>query len=214
VEEDAGLRGDARRNRAMILAAAREVFEERGSGAPLEDVARRAGVGVATLYRRFPDRAALVRAVALEISGRVADEAQRAIDEEPTAFAALARYAHYALDARIAALIPALLTDLRLDDPEYRAVQQRGAEALGRIVDAAQAAGDLRPDVAAGDVGLLLIRLARPLPQLPAALDRELAHRHLDLVLAGLRGIGPPLSGPRLGIGDLRTWQPGTPGFP
>jgi AcrR family transcriptional regulator len=210
VDQDAGLRGDARRNRAMILAAARDVFTERGSAAPLEDVARRAGVGVATLYRRFPDRAALVRAVALDISARVTDEAERALAEEPTAFAALARYAHYALDARIAALIPALLTDLRLDDPEYRAVQQRGAEALGRIVEAARAAGDLRPDVAAGDVGLLLIRLARPLPQLPADLDRELAHRHLDLVLAGLRGIGPPLSGPRLGIGDLRAWQPGT----
>jgi AcrR family transcriptional regulator len=210
VDQDAGLRGDARRNRAMILAAARDVFTERGSAAPLEDVARRAGVGVATLYRRFPDRAALVRSVALDISARVTDEAERALAEEPTAFAALARYAHYALDARIAALIPALLTDLRLDDPEYRAVQQRGAEALGRIVEAARAAGDLRPDVAAGDVGLLLIRLARPLPQLPADLDRELAHRHLDLVLAGLRGIGPPLSGPRLGIGDLRAWQPGT----
>ena len=62
-----GLRADARRNREHVLAAAREVFVEQGADAPLDEIARRAGVGIATLYRRFPDRAALLRAVALDV---------------------------------------------------------------------------------------------------------------------------------------------------
>src|SRR5260370_3741603 len=53
------LRADAERNRAAILAAARDVFAEQGLEAPLEEIAARAGVGIATLYRRFPDRAAI-----------------------------------------------------------------------------------------------------------------------------------------------------------
>ena len=59
------LRADARRNHEQVLAAARELFVERGAGAPLEEVAGRAGVGIATLYRRFGDREALLRAVVL-----------------------------------------------------------------------------------------------------------------------------------------------------
>ncbi|GGV13299.1 hypothetical protein GCM10010182_37280 [Actinomadura cremea] len=56
------LRADAARNSEKILRAAREVYAERGPDAPLEEIARRAGVGIATLYRRFPDKAMLVRA--------------------------------------------------------------------------------------------------------------------------------------------------------
>jgi AcrR family transcriptional regulator len=57
------LRADARRNREHVLAAARDVFVEQGAEAPLDEIARRAGVGIATLYRRFPDRNALIRLV-------------------------------------------------------------------------------------------------------------------------------------------------------
>src|SRR5262245_1196857 len=86
------LRADASRNRDQILAAARDVFIERGVDAPLDDIARRAGVGIATLYRRFPDRPALIAAVALDIMQQTTDEARRALSEEPDAFRALARY--------------------------------------------------------------------------------------------------------------------------
>ena len=55
------LRADARRNRERIIAAAQEVFAQRGLNVPVEDIARHAGVGVATLYRRFPTRARLTR---------------------------------------------------------------------------------------------------------------------------------------------------------
>ncbi len=56
----AGLRADARRNRERIIAAAQEVFAQRGLDVPVEDIARHAGVGVATVYRRFPTRADLI----------------------------------------------------------------------------------------------------------------------------------------------------------
>jgi hypothetical protein len=78
------------------------------------------------------------------------------------------------------------------------------------MIRRAQADGALRPDVTFADIGLLLIRLSRPLPgPFPHALDQRLAHRHLELVLAGLRA-GPaglmtePLPGPRLTLEGLR----------
>src|SRR5882672_7902292 len=99
--ESGGLRADARRNRDQVLAAARDVFVELGADAPLDEVARRAGVGIATLYRRFPDRAALQRAVALDVLRRAGEAARRAEAEEPDGLAALGRYMHAALDLRI-----------------------------------------------------------------------------------------------------------------
>src|SRR5919201_5326161 len=91
------LRADALRNREHVLAAARAVFVEQGADAPLDDIARRAGVGIATLYRRFPDRDALMRAVVLDVLSRVGAEAARALEDDPTAFASLARYMRAAL---------------------------------------------------------------------------------------------------------------------
>ena len=72
------LRADARRNQEQVLQAARTLFVERGIDCPLEEIARRAGVGIGTLYRRFGDRDALVRAVlvdALELSRASAEAA-------------------------------------------------------------------------------------------------------------------------------------------
>src|SRR5215212_5985019 len=110
------LRADARRNRDQLLQAARDVFVEHGPGAPLEEVARRAGVGIGTLYRRFPDRQALQRAVALDTLGRVTQEAHQALAEEPDSFRALARYMHRAVDLRVGAIMPRLMAQLSLED--------------------------------------------------------------------------------------------------
>jgi AcrR family transcriptional regulator len=79
------MREDARRNRERLLVAARDAFVEHGAGAPLDDIARRAGVGIATLYRRFPDRPALQRQVALDLLDRSAREAAAALAAEPDA---------------------------------------------------------------------------------------------------------------------------------
>ncbi len=187
------LRADARRNQEQLLAAARDVFTERGADAPLEEIARRAGLGIGTLYRRFPNRQALLRAVVLDALARSAAAAAAALEESPDAFGALARYMHAALDIKVAAVIPALMDQVDLEDPELRAARDQATAPMVAIIDAAHAEESLRPEVTFGDVGLMIVRLAHPLPgSFPADLGRRLAHRHLDLLLAGLR-VGSPL---------------------
>lgn len=196
------LRADARRNHRQILTAARDVFVERGPNGPLDEIARRAGVGIGTLYRRFADRPTLMRTVVLDAVTQTAEVAERALADEPDAFAALTTYMHAVLDPRVSAVIPVLLDHVELDDEELGPARERGARALERIVEAAHAAGSLDADVTVGDIGLMLVRLSRPLPgPIPAELNAKLAHRHLDLLINGLRTVGAEgaaLGGPAL----------------
>jgi AcrR family transcriptional regulator len=191
------MRVDARRNRERLLEAARDVVVEQGVDAPLEDIARRAGVGIATLYRRFPDRTALLRAVAVHVLEAIGAEARAALAEETDPFAALSRYLRRSLELRIAAVMPVL--DGRLDlgaDEEIRRARDGVTPHYVQLVAAAHASGQLRADVGAGDIGLLLIRLARPLPgSFPRDLDAAAASRQLDLMLDGLRT--PPPTSPQ-----------------
>lgn len=203
------MRADARRNRERILMAARDVFVEQGPDVPLDAVATRAGVGIATLYRRFPNRQTLMHAVVLEALSRIAHEARLALTEETDAWRALARYMHRALDLRVSAVIPALLGRVALEDEEIFHVREQSTEPIQQIIDRAQAEGALRPDVTFADISLLLIRLARPLPgPIPLELGDDLAHRHLDLLFDGLRaGRNHPadlLPGPAMTLADLR----------
>jgi AcrR family transcriptional regulator len=207
------LRADARRNRDQLLVAARDVFVEDGPDAPLEDIAQRAGVGIATLYRRFPDRPSLMRAVVLDVLGRTADEARLALAEEAEAFQALIRYMHRAVDLRVAAVIPALLGQLSLDDEEMLRARDEASRPLQAIIDAAHSAGSLRRDVTVADIGLLVVRFSRPLPGgFPPDLSDRLAHRHLDLLITALRETDlaevEPLRGPALTLEDLRALPP------
>jgi AcrR family transcriptional regulator len=191
------LRADARRNHAQLLAAARDVFVERGPGAPLDEVARRAGVGIGTLYRRFADRETLLKAVVVDALQRSRASAEQALDRaaregedvaDGDGLHALARYMHDVLDLRVSAVIPLVLDRLDLDDADLAPVRAASAAATERLIEAAHEDGSLPREVTFGDVGTLLVRLARPLPgPIPAELNDELAHRHLDLVLAGLR---------------------------
>ena len=203
------LRADARRNREQLLVAARDVFVEQGADAPLDDVARRAGVGIATLYRRFPDREALMRAVALDVLERVGAEARLAMAEEPDAFKALVRYMHRALDFRIAAVMPALLGRISFEtDPEVLRAREWAVEPVVRMIELAQGDGSLRSDIAFGDIGLMLVRISRPLPgPFPRPLDERLAHRHVELLVQGLHSEGP-LPGPGLDLEALRRVSP------
>jgi len=192
VPSEDGLRADARRNHDAILAAARDVVIERGASAPLDEIARRAGVGIGTLYRRFADRPTLLTAVvraALEQSRDAAQRAgERAAEEDGTGLDALAAYMHDVLDVRVSAVIPQVLDRDDLDEEEIAEVREASASAVERLIEAAHDDGSLAREVSFGDIGTLLVRLSRPLPgPVPSALDAELAHRHLDLVLAGLR---------------------------
>ena len=197
------MRADARRNQERLLAAARELIAERGAGVPLEDVARRAGVGIATLYRRFPDRDALLRAVVLDALTRTRLAAERAAElDDP--FEALATYLRIALELRVSAVMPQVLDVMDLDDPEIAAA--RDASVVEQLVDAAREAGDLPADIRFADVAMMLVRIARPLPgPLPMEAKDELARRHLELFIRGLRAPATTeLEGPALSLGELQ----------
>jgi AcrR family transcriptional regulator len=200
------LRADARENVLRLLEAARDVFIEQGAGAPLDEIARRAGIGIATLYRRFPDRQALIRAVTLDAMRRSADDARRAAATEPDPFNALVRYMHDAIDTRTAAVIPALLGEIDFSDEEIARGRDDGAATITALVDAAKRAGTLRADVTSADIGMLVVRMTRPLPgPIPAEMSNGLNHRHLALLVDGLRPASrePVLPGPALNMGDL-----------
>jgi AcrR family transcriptional regulator len=206
------LRADAQRNHEQLLAAARDVVVERGPAAPLEEVARRAGVGIGTLYRRFPDRTALLRAVVVDALQRASRAAENALAEETDGFSALSRYMHAALESRVSTVIPVVLGALDLEDPEVGAAREAGAALVQQVVDAAHRDGSLPAGVTFGDVGTILVRLSRPLPgPVPPEVDAELAHRHLDLFLAGMRTAGDRKD-PGLEREDLRAWRRSGPG--
>ncbi|MCB5166392.1 TetR/AcrR family transcriptional regulator [Streptomyces bambusae] len=175
------------RNRERILSAAREMFVEHGSQAPLDEIARRAGIGNATLYRHFPDRTTLVRQVVRYVMDRVAGHAEAALAEEPDAFAALGRFVHEAADERIGALCPMLAGDFEHDHPELLAARDRLEAVVEGIVQRAQTDGLMRTDVAAGDLLLALSQLSRPLPGTACTATDRFVHRHLQLLLDGLR---------------------------
>jgi AcrR family transcriptional regulator len=202
------LRADARDNRRRLLDAARDVFIEHGPDAPLDEIARRAGTGIATLYRRFPDRQTLMRDVVIDAIERTAQEARQAADEEPDPFRALARYMHRAIDVRTAAVIPALLGEISLDDEEIMRARHTAPATIQALIDAAHQAGALRPDVTSGDIGMLIVRLSRPLPGgFPRETNNSLSHRHLDLLIDGLRASAQQpaqLGGPAMTFDDLR----------
>ena len=173
-------RADALRNRERIVTAAREMFVESGPDVPLDEVARRAGVGNATLYRNFPDRAALVHEVVLAVTSRTIGRAEEARAAESDPFAALSRF------ERIGALCPMLSGDFDQDHPELLAERRHLEEAVVGLVERAMSAGRLRTDIAVGDVIVALTQLTRPLPGIACPNIDRFIHRHLQLFLDGL----------------------------
>ncbi|NUP48823.1 MAG: TetR/AcrR family transcriptional regulator [Catenulispora sp.] len=201
------MRADARRNQERLLNAARDVFVERGPNASLEEIARRADVGIATLYRHFADRGTLMHTVVLHALTSTIEAVEQARRDHPEPFDALAAYIHAVLEIRTSAVIPALLGALDLEEPRLKAARTKSAQLVEDLLADARAEGSLRPDAAFADVGLLLVRLSQPLPgPFSDQAQNEFAHRHADLLIAGLRaGVAKAvLSGPALDVGDLR----------
>lgn len=179
-------RADAVRNREQILRSAVELLVEIGPSVPLEAIAKRAGVGIATLYRHFPDRMVLLRQVAVDMLEQSAAVAKTALTEEPDAFTALAKYVHAAIDLRMGVLMP-MLAERVAGDEELFAARVESKRSLETLVKAAHDEGSLRSDVGPGDISLLVIRVARPLP-IPITTDanNRLSHRHAEVILDGL----------------------------
>ncbi|WP_031487732.1 TetR/AcrR family transcriptional regulator [Streptomyces bicolor] len=202
-------RADALRNRERIVTAAREMFVEHGPDVPLDDIARRAGVGNATVYRNFPDRDALVREVVCSVMERTAAAAELALAETGDAFEALERFVHISADERIGALCPMVQSTFDKHHPDLEATRVRCEQLVVEIMDRAKEAGQLRHDVDFGDVMVAVAQLSRP----PAGTGCDIAdryvHRHLQLFLDGLRAPARSvLPGTALTMKDLRQARP------
>jgi len=177
-------RADALRNTDALLAAALAVFASSGVDAPVREIAARAGVGVATLYRHFPTRAGLIAAVFRREIDACADAAQAlAVDYPPGE--ALARWMQ-----RFAAFIATkrgLATALHSGDPAYEPLpahfEQRLTPALAGLLAAAVAAGEVRGDIEAGELLDAVARLC-----MRARVDQPgHAERMVSLLVDGLR---------------------------
>ncbi|MCY1142483.1 helix-turn-helix domain containing protein [Actinoplanes sp. Pm04-4] len=178
------LRADAQRNRAALLAAARQVFGEHGLDASLDEIARRAGVGNATLYRRFPTRRDLIAEVfAGQMTGYV-ELAENAL-AEPDPWAAFVTYLTRLFEIQATDRgLSELLVTTGFDEDErlagLLATAQRGAT---EVIRRAQAAGRLRADFTRRDISLLMRANAGVLRSSP---DPGAWRRQLALVLDGL----------------------------
>lgn len=188
------MRADATRNREALLLAARQLFVEQGVDVPLEAVARAAGVGVATLYRRFPDRDSLLTAVALlslTESRALAEAGLRVVETASTPDAAEQAWQDLMRSAARSWIGAHLLTLLRstspLADPELVRARRSTLAVVDRLLAALQTRDVVRRDVTSFEMWSLLLVVARPLPGVPGADAALLVHRHLQIVAEGLR---------------------------
>jgi AcrR family transcriptional regulator len=180
-------RADALRNRERIVTAAREMFTEFGPDVPLDEIARRAGVGNATVYRNFPDRDALVREVVCSVMDRTTEAAEIALTETGDAFEALERFVHTAADERLSALCPMIQSTFDQNHPDLEAARVRCEELVVELMNRAKAAGQLRTDVDSGDLLIVVAQLSRPPAGTACFQIDRFVHRHLQLFLDGLR---------------------------
>jgi AcrR family transcriptional regulator len=208
------LRRDAQRNRELLLAAARELFAERGLAVTLDDVAHRAGVGVGTAYRRFGSRDELIDALfeqRMQEIVALADEAL--VDEDPWRALTIFLERLVELQAADRGLKEVLLGTKEGRERSCR-VRDKVRPRAVELVRRAQAAGALRADFDASDLPLLQIMVGAIADV--ATPDRpDLWRRFLGLLLDGLRAEGrprPALDEPPLGFESLDAvmcrWRP------
>lgn len=150
------LRADARRNRARIVAAAREVFAQQGREAQMDDVARTAGVGVGTVYRHFPTKESLIEGLVADKFEKLAGWARESLEiEDPWLAFESMMWRGAEQMARDRPLFQVLAADAGMVDRVARARTDL-REAMGELMARAQAAGRLRPDARADDVGMIM----------------------------------------------------------
>ena len=180
-------RADAARNYDLLVTAAGEAFAEHGTDTSLEEIARRAGVGIGTLYRRFPNRVALLEAVYVDEIQSVCDRAYDFAEQlEP--FEALAAWLRsfvgYGLSKKT--LASELTVALGKDSPFFRSCKVNVQEAGQLLLDKAKATGEVRPELELMDIMRLVggINMGRDM-------EPDQANRLLDIVLCGLRPARP-----------------------
>ena len=180
------MRADARRSRAKLIEAATIAFAENGADAPLEDIARRAGVGIGTLYRHFPTRTDLQAGVfrsQVDAVCTTADELIGTVSPEQAFAGSVRAIAGYLVTKR--GLARALIDSLGRDSELISVCSLRMRETVDRLLGYAQGAGVLRPDISAQDVLRLVHGIVMACEQSPGDTDRL-----LDVMLDGLRAQG------------------------
>lgn len=203
------LRRDARHNREKLLAAARQVFAEHGMDAPLEQVARRAGVAIGTLYRHFPTRTEFLQAIFTEKLRTWLEAAERAAEMDDV----WEGFRHY---LETMCLLQADdrgfndLASIRLPtSPSLNEAHSRIAQLSTRIVERAQQQGALRPDVTPEDLAFVVWSHSR-ITHATRGIAPEAWRRHLYLLLDGFRAAhahplpSPPLTSSQLHQAMLR----------
>ena len=184
------MRADAARRRAELVRAARHLFAADGGDVALEAVADAAGVGIATLYRNFPSRAALAEEVALAILRAVresADAALAAFGRDPAR--AWREYVLRLVDLELGALSAALAEHLTDDlSAPVRAAQAETLAGVADVLAAGRRAGLVRDDLAPLELVLGIGLVTRPLP---AAVARDVPHLRARMVRVLLDGMRP-----------------------
>jgi AcrR family transcriptional regulator len=181
------LRRDAQRNRDALLAAARQLFCDHGLEAPLEEVARQAGVGIGTLYRHFPSRVDLLDAVLADAVQAHVDAAEQAlaIDDPWDGFAF-----YLEETGRLQAADRGLNDAMGMRFPRaatVEAVKARMFDLVAQVVERAQRSGQLRADLTLEDLALVTWANTRILQAGRAAGAPDAWRRHLGFLLDGFR---------------------------
>ncbi|MEU4624361.1 helix-turn-helix domain-containing protein [Actinoplanes sp. NPDC023801] len=178
------LRRDAQRNRERIIEAAREVFAARGFAATLDDVAHHAGVGIGTVYRRFPTKEELIEAVFSDRLEDLVTLAEQALATEPawdglTGFLRTSARWHAAdRGLRDAAL--------SMDEQHFKTAGEQMVPLLEQLMERAHAEGSLRPDTGFRDFPIIMAMVTE-MAQHSEECRPGLYERYLELVIDGLR---------------------------
>jgi AcrR family transcriptional regulator len=175
-------RADARRNYEKLLEAARAAFADHGTDASLEDIARRAGVGIGTLYRHFPTRQELLEAVYIDEVEAMSAKANDLSDLDPwdALVTWLRQFVRYAATKR--ALADELLNTIDAEAPVFVSCRAAISDAGDMLLRRAQEAGEARKDTDFTDVGRMVAGIASIRTADPGQIDRI-----LDMALDGLR---------------------------
>jgi AcrR family transcriptional regulator len=183
--ENRPLRADARRNRAAIMKAARKVFSERGQDAQMDDIARRAKVGVGTVYRHFPTKEALLEELVRESFRELAAMWLEAI-ERPDPWETFVELMWRSADLHAGdRAFTEVIAEAKMAVAEQAASETGLNEALMHVVRRCQEAGTMRADLEVADMQALFCGLGAVMARDPG--DGRMWRRYLTLMIDGLR---------------------------
>ena len=183
------LRADARRNRARILAAAEEVFTEQGASASTEEVARRAGVAIGTVFRHFPAKDDLLRAIMKDLLQRLADEVTALAGEGDPSTALFTFFTRMVMQAAGKRTVIDLLARTGTEIQVTQSAQGL-RHGIAELLALAQHAGTVRAGIQIAEVMALLTSTCQG--ALQAGWDSDLQHRTLAVIFDGLRPQATP----------------------